>query len=286
MLDLLIAVVFSAMIPIILKYAHKRALAEEVILSCNYMVASLVSLCFVLLEPKGWLNEIESSQMFLLILIGIVVGLLFYGAFYFYQKSVRDNGVSISIAVGKMGIVIPMFLSLVLWKEIPSPIQWLGIVLSLGAILLINVNKNSIKGSRIRISLILFFLIGGMGDFGNKFFEMTVGVDYSSLFLLVVFISAFVASMFETLKKASVDKLSVVYGMAVGIPNMLTAYFLIRALALMKAAVVFPLYSGGAIVISMIYSLIVLKEKLLKKEILAIGIILIALIMVQWSMNG
>lgn len=286
MLDLMIAVLFSAMIPIILKYGHRRALAEEVILSCNYMIASVVSLLFVLMEAKGTMKDLDLSQLTLLILIGIVVGFLYYGAFYFYQKSVGDNGVSISIAVGKMGIVIPMFLSLILWKEIPTPIQWIGIVLSMAAIILINVNKNTLKGSHIRVSLILFFIIGGLGDFGNKLFEMTVGARYSSLFLLIVFVSALLASLYETIKKSSFDKLSVLFGIAVGIPNMLTAFFLIRSLAQMKAAVVFPLYSGGAIVLSMIYSTLVLKEKLAKKEVVGIGIILLALILIQWSMNA
>ena len=36
MIGLILAIIFSAMIPVLLKYAHKRDLADEVILTFNY----------------------------------------------------------------------------------------------------------------------------------------------------------------------------------------------------------------------------------------------------------
>jgi multidrug transporter EmrE-like cation transporter len=282
MFDLLLAIIFSAMIPVLMKYAHNRNLADEVILTFNYLIAISVSIIFTLFKLENYNNLFsDSNSIIILLVIGIVTGLMYYYAFYFYQKSVRENGVSLSIAVGKMGIVIPMILSLILWHEIPAPLQWVGILMSMVAIGIINIKPNDFKGAKIKTSLLMFFIIGGLGDFFNKLFEVNVGAQYTDLFLVVVFGTALIASLYNTIKHKNITKQSVIYGVAVGIPNMLTAFFLISALGIMNATVVFPIYSGGAIMLSMIWSMFAFSEKLKRKDVVSIGMIFIALILIN-----
>lgn len=282
MFNLLLAIIFSAMIPVLMKYAHKKNLADEVILTFNYLIAISVSIVFTLIKLENYTNLFtDSKSMIILSTVGTVTGLMYYSAFYFYQKSVRENGVSLSVAVGKMGIIIPMILSLILWHEIPAPLQWLGIVMSIVAIGIINIKANDFKGAKIKTSLLMFFIIGGLGGFFNKFFEVNVGAQYSDMFLVVVFGTALIASLYNTIKHKNVSKLSVVYGFAVGIPNMLTAFFLISALSMMNATVVFPLYSGGAIMLSMLWSLFAFGEKLKLKDVVGIVLIFLALILIN-----
>jgi len=282
MFDLALAIIFSAMIPVILKYAHKKNLADEVILTFNYVIAFFVSLGFTLAKLSEYQQLFKDvSKLFNLVIIGIVTGILYYVAFYFYQKSVKDNGVSVSIAVGKMGIILPMILSLVLWKEIPGVYASIGILISMIAIGLININPRDFKGAHLKTSLLLFFFIGGLGDFANKLFEVVVGSDYKDLFLAIVFLSDILASLIMTIKHNNISKFSIIYGIAVGFPNMLTAFFLISALSMMNATIVFPMYSGGAIVLSMIWSVIAFKEQLKTKDKIGISMILLALVMVN-----
>lgn len=282
MFDLILAIIFSAMIPVLMKYAHNRNLADEVILTFNYLIAVSVSVIFTLLKLENYSVLFSNSKaMIVLLAVGIVTGLFFYGAFYFYQKSVRENGVSLSIAVGKMGIVIPMILSLILWREMPALLQWIGILMSMVAIGIINIKPNDFKGAQIKTSLLMFFIIGGLGDFFNKLFEVNVGARYTDLFLVVVFATALFASLYNTIKHKNITKQSIVYGVAVGIPNMLTAFFLINALSMMNATVVFPLYSGGAIMLSMVWSMIAFNEKLKRKDIVGIVMIFMALILIN-----
>jgi drug/metabolite transporter (DMT)-like permease len=282
MFDLLLAIIFSAMIPVLMKCAHNIDLADEVILTFNYLIAVSVSVIFTLLKLESYIDLFSNSKSVIILLaVGIVTGLMYYSAFYFYQKSVRENGVSLSIAVGKMGIVIPMILSLILWHEVPAPLQWVGILMSMVAIGIINIKPNDFKGAKINTSLLMFFIIGGLGDFFNKLFEVNVGAQYTDLFLVVVFGTALITSLYNTIKNKNITKLSVVYGVAVGIPNMLTAFFLISALGIMNATVVFPLYSGGAIMLSLLWSVFAFKEKLKRKDIISIAMIFIALILIN-----
>lgn len=283
MINLLLAIIFSAMIPVLLKYAHRQGLADEVILSFNYLIAVVISIGFTLNKAKVYSQLwYDNTSVTLLILIGIITGLAYYGAFYFYQKSVVENGVSISIAVGKMGIILPMILSLILWKEMPSGLQWIGIGLSMVAIGLINIRPKDFKGMVIRFSLLMFFIIGGMGDFFNKLFEVSVGEAFKDLFLAVVFGSALLVSLYNTIRHRNVSVKSVAFGFGVGIPNMLTAYYLIAALGSMNAAIVFPMYSGGAIMLSMVWSLFAFGERLKKKELAGLVLILMALVLINF----
>lgn len=282
MFDLLLAIIFSAMIPVLMKYAHNRNLANEVILTFNYLIAVSFSIIFTLFKVQNYKNLFANSKsMTILLLIGVLAGLIYYYGFYFYQKSVKDNGVSLSIAVGKMGIVIPMILSLILWREIPAPLQWFGILMSMVAIGIINIKPKDFKDTKIKTSLLLFFIIGGLGDFFNKLFEVYVGSQYTDLFLVVVFGTALLASLYNTIKLKNITKQSILYGVAVGIPNMLTSFFLINALAVINATVVFPLYSGGAIMLSMFWSIFAFNEKLKLKDAISIVMIFIALILIN-----
>ena len=283
MIDLILAIIFSAMIPVLLKYTHKRNLADEVILTFNYVIAMIFSLILMMLKVDIYRTLLnQDNDIAALITIGIVTGITYYGAFYFYQKSVKENGVSLSIAVGKMGIIVPMLLSLFLWKELPEIVQWTGIIISIVAIGIINISPKDFKGARFKTSLLLFFIIGGLGDFLNKLFQVSVGSEYTDLFLAVVFAAALFASIFSTIKHKNITKMSILFGVMVGLPNMLTAFYLIKALSKMNATVVFPMYSGGAIMLSMIWSMFAFGEKLKLKEIIGVIMILLALILINF----
>ncbi|MDA3846008.1 MAG: hypothetical protein PF505_05595 [Vallitaleaceae bacterium] len=94
MLDLFLAIIFSAAIPVLLKYAHRRHLNDKVILSYNYLIALCVSLIFTWIKMDSYSALVKGSySLFMLIGIGMVTGLAYYLAFYFYQHSVRENGV-------------------------------------------------------------------------------------------------------------------------------------------------------------------------------------------------
>ena len=282
MFNLLIAIIFSALIPVLMKYAHNKNLAEEVILTFNYLIAVTVSIVFTYFKFDNYIDLFSDfKSIVLLLVIGTITGLMYYSGFYFYQKSVKENGVSLSIAVGKMGIVIPMILSLILWKEIPETLQWIGILMSIIAIAIINIKPNDFKGAKIKTSLLLFFIIGGLCDFLNKLFEVSIGAQYTDLFLVLVFGTAFIASLYNTVKNKNISKESIAYGIAVGVPNMLTSFFLINALAVMNATVVFPIYSGGAIMLSMLWSIYAFNEKLKGKDIVGIILIFIALVFIN-----
>jgi drug/metabolite transporter (DMT)-like permease len=302
MLYLMLAVISSSAIALILKFSESRDLNRMVVTTSNYVVASAVSLFFVLegglfnrsvIDVSVFFSEMnvilnggifsESSSFIWAVSTGIFGGILYFLGFIYIQKSIRDNGVGITGAFSKIGIFIPMIMSIILWKEYPSNIQWIGIVLAVSAIILANYTpevKNSLFN--FRKSLILVFLIAGLAEFSNKFFQNYSIPEYKSLFLLVVFSSALLISLTVTVIEGKpFTKKDLFTGFLVGIPNMLTSFFLISSFKYVKATVAFPAYSAGTIVVINLGGYLIFKEKLMKKDMLATAIIVSAIVLMS-----
>lgn len=213
---------------------------------------------------------------------GVVFGSFFFLGFLYYQKSVRENGVGLTGTFGKLGILIPVTFSIVLWKELPTSIQWVGIILSLVAIVIVNLSPDSLEKFDIKPTLILFFLFGGLSDLSNKVYQKYALNDYKDFFLFFVFLVAFLVSMYFTLRdKTAFSKKDMLTGFAVGIPNLFSSYFLILSLDTLKASVAYPLFSAGGILLINIGGYIIFKEKISRKNKFAIALIVVASVLIN-----
>jgi drug/metabolite transporter (DMT)-like permease len=278
MIYLLSGILFSALIPILLRLGKTIKANQAVVLTMNYVAATIVYLVLFVFNID---HIVFDENVILPSVLGVMTGVLYYGGFYFYQKAVHISGPSISSAFGKMGILIPMIASIILWKEIPTLIQVIGIFLALISIVIMTFNFDSLRHTKINSVLITFLLIGGFADFTSKLFEKYSHDEYMFVFLLCVFATALIVSSFETLKVSQYKLKDIGLGMLVGIPNLLTSYFLIMALTVLKATIVFPLFSGGTIVLTVVLSSLFFKEKLVSKEYFGIMLVVIAMILIN-----
>lgn len=303
MIYLFLAVICSSSIVLILKFSESRDLNRLAVTTANYVVAFSVSLFFVINSGLHNADPSSASEFFSdsaqaltfgaplshgssflwAILIGFFGGILYFGGFIFIQKSIRDNGAGITGAVSKIGIFIPMALSIVLWKEYPSAIQWIGIILAVGAIILASYTPSaSSELKNLRKSLILVFIVVGFAEFSNKFFQKYALIEFKSLFLFTVFFTAFIISAFFTyLDHKKIEKKDILTGILVGIPNMFTSFFLISALKDVKTTIAFPVYSAGTIIVINLGSYLIFKEMISKKDLFAIAIIVAAIILMS-----
>ena len=302
MFYLFLAIICSSAIALIFKYSENANTNRYVITSANYFIAFTTSL--VMVFSKGLLSglsrEIAFAEEFKLIssnnayifspyssviwglIVGGISGAFFFLSFIYYQKSVRENGVGISGTFAKLGILIPMILSIIIWNELPTAIQWVGITLSLLSILIVNLSPKSLEKFDIKPTIILLFIFGGLAEFSNKIYQKYALNEYKDVFLFAVFFIAFLLSIFYTIKdKGEVTKKDILTGFAVGIPNLFSSYFLIMSLATLKTSVAFPIYSAGSIVLINIGGFLIFKEKIARKNQVAILLTVIALILIN-----
>mgnify|MGYP001770839227 CR=1 FL=1 len=201
MFYLLLAIICSASIALIFKYTETRKTNRYVITSANYFIAFTTSI--VMIVTKGLMSDFSldinflsefsavlnsdnallspASSILWALTIGSVAGIFFFLSFIYYQKSVRENGVGLSGTIAKLGILIPMIFSIIIWQELPTMIQWIGIVLALISILIVNLSPESLERFDLKPTLLLLFVFGGIAEFSNKIYQKYALNDFKDL---------------------------------------------------------------------------------------------------------
>ena len=302
MIYLVLAILCSSSIALIFKYSEGNQMNRYTVTSANYFTALTIGLLMIIVKPPlkinfdltNFIDEFinvmsqnnvvfsKEASFVWAMLLGILGGVFFFLSFIYYQKSVKENGASLSGTFGKLGILVPMIFSIIFWKEMPKAIQWVGICIALFSIIFSNISHDENKCTSINLTLILLFLFGGMAEFQNKLFQKYALMEYKDLFLFVIFFTAFLFSLYFVIKSDKIImKRDLLMGMLVGIPNLFSSYFLIMALNSIKASIAFPVYSAGSIIVISIGEVFLYKEKLSKKNQIAIVLVVIALILIN-----
>lgn len=287
MFSLFLAILSSSSIAWLFKITESGNYNRYRVTTANYGVAFFVSLILFLSNviKQGSQFNVTQIHWSSVLGVGIPAGFCFFLSLVFYQKSVKENGASLSGMFGKLGILLPMVIAIVIWHEIPTLIQTLGICLAIAAMVYVNYTPGQGGLKNTKTSLIMLFFAGGMAEFSNKMFQKMGQVADKSLFLFVVFFVAFCLSLFKSFNviegEGTSAKKDYLIGGIVGIPNLLSSVFLISALGSIPATVAFPIYSSGAIALITLGSFLFFREEISKKSWIALGLTMIAMILVN-----
>jgi drug/metabolite transporter (DMT)-like permease len=105
---------------------------------------------------------------------------------------------------------------------------------------------------------------------------------YKDLFLFFVFFTALIISLLLLRnKREKIDRKDVLVGMAVGFFNLATNFVMIMALSQLKASIVFPITSAGAIITMSLGGWLFFREQLHRKEVIAIAMTVVALALIN-----
>lgn len=282
MLYLLLAILCSAAIALILKWGGKVASSQEYVLSGNYFSATLAAGAALLMTQKPSSLIFGSSEFALLAGLAGIMGILLYSAFRLYQKSIHENGVAITGAFAKMGVLVPTVISMFLWREFPSLPQSIGILITLAALVYYYLpRKGEVAKMTFGVLLLILMLANGSADFMTKIFQKQFPVSEKELFLMMAFFVALLISLFFALRDSKFALKDFSIGIALGIPNVFSSYFLILALQQVIATIAFPVFSAGSLVVITLGGLFLFKEKPGKREWTTIAGILTALIFIN-----
>ena len=227
----------------------------------------------------GW-NHLAPIQPELAgtVFLGIIHGILYLVSFVLLQVNVQKNGVVLSATFMKLGLLVPMVVSVLFFGEIPAALQVFGFVLAVGAILLINLEKDS-SVVQSASGLLLLLLTGGAADAMSKVYEEVGSPALSAQFLFYTFVTAFVLCLGLSMrKKQKIGKNELVFGLCIGIPNFFSARFLLKALESISAVIVYPTYCVATILLVTLAGVLLFKERLGRRQWLALGMILVALL--------
>jgi len=278
---LLLVILCSTSIALILKYNDTKKGELIVLLAGNYLVASLIALILLLINPSAKFS-------FQTLLFGAALGFLFVITFFALALAIRHAGTGLAITSSRLSVIIPIIISILFFNESPNELYVIGFLFTLITFVLFyfSVKSGHKDGDGI---LKYFFLIAvfigiGINDFALKFFKVWRSELEEPFFIFFIFSSAFIYStIYIIAKKVRIIPQTALWGLLLGVPNVLTTVFLLSALAILPAIVVFPLMNVGIILLTTFMAYLIWKEKLNRWGILALASGLLAIILLSLS---
>ena len=276
MLFLVLAILSSSCISLVMRISSDRLRSNIGMLCANYIVCTLLSAAY-----GGFVLLPRESGLGLALGIGGINGVLFLVNFVLLQSCTAKNGIVLSSIFMKLGLLVPIAVSVLLFGEMPTLLQALGFVLALAAIVLINYEKGSgLRG--IKGSLLLLLLCGGTADTMCKLFEELGNAALSEHFLLYTFAAALLLCLMLLYRRGEgIGRAEALWGTLLAVPNFFATKFLLRSLSALPAVIAYPSYSVGTILVVTLSGLFLFGERLKKRQWLALSIILAALVLLN-----
>lgn len=286
MLDLSLSIFFSSLIFVIFKLFDTHKIQTIYAIIINYITACLVGILFY--NKPIQLYEIPKNDWFYGTLF---LGILFILVFNLMAKTSQRLGVSVASVATKMSFVIPVILGLILYNEKLSFFKTSGIVLALAAVYFASV-KDTPRAIQKRSLLlpVMVFLGSGIIDASIKYMEENhVSTNEFPIFSATVFGAAACTGILFILlrsfkKPLKLNFKNVLGGIALGVPNFFSIFFLLRALQneTLNSASIFTLNNVAIVMFSTLLGIVLFKEKISPKNWGGILLAVISIILVAF----
>lgn len=219
----------------------------------------------------------------------VFLSLLFIIFFNVGAFSIQKIGLIITGIFQKLSLVFPCLAGILLFGEISTIFKIIAIILSIAAIVMINIpdrKMNEVSLLRKYWYLPLLVLIGnGAIEITLFYVEQKNLVTEASLnFVTILFCLAGVWGLFYMLftKQSWFSTRDLIGGILLGIPNFFTIYLLLRALEIgWEGSVLFPVNNVSVLALTAVVGVFAFKEKLNTFNYLGLGFAIIAVILIS-----
>lgn len=274
MIYLVLAIISSACVSIFMRLSEEHIQSEMAMFVANYGICAILSMALM----ENSLSETMSAGTMTIVLAGAATGAIYLISFMLLKYNMKHNGIVLSSTFMKLGVLIPTLMAVILFGETPELLQVLGIILALGAIIVIQFEKEAMKDGNKKIWLLLILIGSGMADAMTNVYEQVGEPEGKDGYLLVTFVTALLLAICLTLAgKQKLTKNELLFGMLIGVPNYFSARFLLLALGSVDAVIAYPVYSVATLITITIAGLVCFHEKLSKKKAAALVMIVMAL---------
>ena len=275
MFYLILAIMSSALVSVVMRISQRFTRNGMTVLATNYVMCTAAAAYLAGSPiPTG-----EGSA--LTIALGCISGVLYLLGFVLLQWNIRRGGVVLPATFQKLGVLVPTLAAITIFGETPRVTQLLGIVTAVAAIIFMQ-GRTEKAEKHLLPGLLAALLCGGLCDVMSKVFETWGNAAHGDCFLVFTFLVATALSIgLCVVKKQSVTLPDVACGLVLGVPNYMSARFLLWALKEVPAVVVYPSFSVGTIIVVTLVGVLCFREKLEKRKLLALGLILGALVLLN-----
>lgn len=281
---LLLSIVFSTLTVSFFKLFELKGVRTFEAIVFNYLSCGIVG--SILADKTVFTQAVWATSWYPYTLF---LGFLFISIFLAIGLTAQRMGVSVSMVAAKLSVMIPVIVAILLYKEQPGILQLIGIVFSLVAVVIMSTgNQTENNQSKLWYLPVLVFVGSGMIDSLLHFLEKKFIPAYSADTLVTtVFLNAFLLGSLALLVgifrgKEKPDLKSALWGIALGIPNYFSMYFLVKTLEVSGSGTyVFPVNNIGIVLASTLSSMLIFKEQMNNRKWLGLGLAIVAIILLS-----
>lgn len=258
MVYLLISIVASVAISVLLKRGEGTGHDRLVVTASNYISATLLAGGIWLLRGAVW-------PSWSTLLLGVAGGFFYAISLVLWMQAIRRAGIAMSTAALRMSVALPVALSMVLFGEVPSLNQGLGIVFTLLAIVLITLSGRA-TGDGVTESaavlLLLVFLTGGGAYATLKLFTELCPAPEKEALLTLIFLSALIMSWVTVaFGKHRFRRADIANGLAIGTCNVTSNGMVLLALQTVPGVLAFPFVNTSVLLSTAFLGTVVWRER-------------------------
>ena len=288
MLSLIIGTVGYALFSITVKAATRRG--------CNIVAVGLVYnfaagfYCVLVLPTQPPERSVT--------LLAIAGGVVFFVAYLVLTQLIRRSGLSITISVVQLAVLIPVLAGVLIWGERPNLLQGAGVLFAVGALPLLgkasavsggaaaqggtgpategrNVKGILLTGSQLCLTGAAMMILQAVNHFG-------AGGEDRPVFFAILFAVALVGTGGAWLiLERRITGADIIYGFFLGSWNTIHGFMLVDAMSTLPGAVVFPFVSVVSMLLSVLAAVRIWGERLERTGVIGIALALVAVLFIN-----
>jgi drug/metabolite transporter (DMT)-like permease len=289
MWDLLWSIGCSSLIFVVFRLYRTYDVSTFHAIVVNYLTAFCTGL-FLYRGPLS-LSDIPSQPW---AAGALVLGTLFIVIFNLMARTSQQLGVSVASVATKMSLVIPVLAGLILYGEQLNLLKVVGIATALVAVFFASLKKDnrSLKrGMKIFILPFLVFLGSGIIDSSIKYLEANLVPEPEfPVFSATLFGFAALTGLGVLLVRSPRDLIrwnprNILGGVALGVPNFFSVYFLLRALQFegLNSASIFTLNNVSIVMFTTLLGILLFKEAMSPRNWAGVALAVVSILLISFS---
>ena len=264
MVYLLLSVLSSSLIFVIFRWIGIRKIDTFQVIIVNYLTASLFGF-FVF----GNGLDVQAICQFESLTGVMLLGISFVVVFNLMAVTTQQNGTSTAVVATKMSLVVPVVYAFIVYGDDISYLKIAGVLTAIAGVYLAVMKPSSVEQKSILLPILLF-ISSGFIDIAIKHLSHGItGTKDQDLLIPTIFLFAFITGSIWLVIKSFTSKVRwnlslLLSGIALGLINFFSIYFLVMALELktLQSSVIFPLNNISIVLLSTFFGILLFKEKL------------------------
>lgn len=284
-----LSILFSSILYVIFKLFTRFKIHTLQAIVVNYAIAACTGI-YMSTTPVRLNTIVEAAWL----PWALFMGILFISVFNIMALTAQRNGISVAAVAGKMSLVIPVTIGILVYHESAGWLKIVGICIALLAVYFTTMRSRNAVSKPFELKNLTFpaalFLGSGIIDSVLKHIEVRfMRPDLEATISVTIFSTAFIMGIAILIvdyykNNRRFEFKSILAGVVLGVPNYFSILFIFKALATNdEASFVYPVNHVGTILVSTLLGLLLFKERLQLRNWVGILLAVVAICFIAFA---